>query len=347
MKHRVRARAALIILLAALPFSLMVAVTFGPMPLTLEQVYTALLQGPWAQVPAQAQAVHNVVWLIRLPRLGLSAGVGAALSVCGVLMQAVVRNPLADPYLLGISSGGTLGATAAILLGVGTWLGSGFVGLMAFFGSLGAAACVLLLAGKGLHHGSVRLLLSGTAVSALCGAVSNMILFFSHESGAATQILHWQMGGTGGASWQGNGALFCVLIPVVLFLLTQGNVLNVMLLGDEAAQTLGVDLSRKRWVYLIMGALLAGFSVSQAGMVGFVGLVIPHVVRACTGNDHRTLIPLSALLGAVFLVWADVLCRSLIPGVEIPIGVLTALLGAPFFLYLILPKRYGYGGETV
>ena len=152
MKHRVRARAALIILLAGLPLSLMVAVTFGTMPLTLEQVYTALLQGPWAQVPAQAQAVHNVVWLIRLPRLVLSAGVGAALSVCGVLMQAVVRNPLADPYLLGISSGGTLGATAAILLGVGTWLGSGFVGLMAFFGSLGAAACVLLLAGKGLHH---------------------------------------------------------------------------------------------------------------------------------------------------------------------------------------------------
>lgn len=337
--------AALTVLLLAIPLSLAAAVTFGTIRLPLSQVYQTLLSGPFS--PQGGSTLHDVIWQIRLPRLVLAAGVGAGLSVCGAVMQALVKNPLADPYILGISSGASLGATAAILAGAGlSLLGGPAVGLCGFAGAFLAALAVLSLSRASGSSGTVALLLSGTAVSAVCSSFSNLILFFSNKNEALSAVMHWTMGSLAGASWPGNLLLLAVVAVGVGFFCTQSRTLDLMLLGEETARTLGCELSRWRMSYLVLCALMVGVIVSQAGIIGFVGLVVPHMVRLLFGAGHRRLIPLCAGMGAVFLIWADVLCRSLLPGQELPIGILTSLVGAPLFLWLLARRSYQMGGDA-
>lgn len=339
-------------LIALLGISLVVAVTFGTMPLPVGDVYGVLrykfLYAVFhVQVPADwaaGSALHDVVWLIRLPRLVLGAAVGASLAVCGVVMQALVKNPLADPYILGISSGASLGATLAVLFGVGTVLGVRSVGTMAFVGALVVSFAVMALANLGGRATAVKLLLAGSALSAVCGAFSNFAIYLRNDDHAPTQIVRWTMGGLGAANWQDNGVMVAAAVAGTLFFVTQSRTLNLMLLGDDSAVTLGTDLHRWRILYLILTSLLIGLAVYNAGTIGFVGLVVPHGVRLLLGTDHRRLVPVAALTGAIFLLWADVACRILLPGNEIPIGILTSLLGAPVFLYLMVRHRYGFGG---
>ncbi len=334
----------------ALPLSLLGAVCLGTNPLSPGQVYGVIVHElgcllfrlPIPPQWAPGTAVHDVVWLIRLPRLVLAAAVGGGLSLCGAVMQAVVKNPLADPYVLGASSGASLGAALAILLGIGSGLGGSFVGLMAFLGALVASLLVLILSGG--RGDSLRLILSGAALSAVCSAASNFLIYLSDADHAAAQVLRWTMGSLGAATWPGNGAMALAWALAALFFWSQSRSLNLMLLGDESALTLGVELGRLRLVYLLITALVVGLAVYQAGVIGFVGLVVPHVLRLIFGSDHRRLIPLSALGGGIFLLWADVLCRSVLPGREIPVGILTALVGAPVFLYLMARKGRALGG---
>ena len=341
-------------LLVLLPLSLVVAVTFGTMPLPVGDVYGVLsskmLHAVFGTaVPerwAAGSALHDVVWLIRLPRLVLGAAVGAALALCGVVMQAIVKNPLADPYILGISSGASLGATLAALFGVGAAWGARSVGAMAFVGALVVSFAVVFLANLGGRATAVKLLLAGSALSAVCGAFSNFAIYLRNDDHAPAQVIRWTMGGLGAANWQGNGVMVLAVTAGSLFFLTQSRTLNLMLLGDDCAITLGTDLHLRRMLYLAVTSLLIGLSVYQAGTIGFVGLVVPHGVRLLLGTDHRTLVPVSALAGAIFLVWADVACRVVLPGNELPIGILTSLLGAPVFLYLMVRHRYGFGGGT-
>ena len=343
-------RAVLLALALALPLSLMGAVCLGTVQLPISSVYTVIrcelvhlfLGTPFPEGWAPGTAVHDVVWLIRLPRLVLAAAVGGGLSLCGAVMQAVVKNPLADPYVLGASSGASLGAALAILLGIGSGLGGSFVGLMAFLGALVASLLVLILSGG--RGDSLRLILSGAALSAVCSAASNFLIYLSDADHAAAQVLRWTMGSLGAATWPGNGAMALAWALAALFFWSQSRSLNLMLLGDESALTLGVELGRLRLVYLLITALVVGLAVYQAGVIGFVGLVVPHVLRLIFGSDHRRLIPLSALGGGIFLLWADVLCRSVLPGREIPVGILTALVGAPVFLYLMARKGRALGG---
>lgn len=330
-------------LLLLLPLSILAAVTFGTVDISLGEVYRALLQGP--APPRETQdVVRNVVWLIRLPRLILAVGVGVTLSTCGLVMQAVVKNPLADPYILGVSSGAGLGATLAILLGVGAWLGNNSVGLMGFLGAFLAAMGVMGLANMGGRSNAVKLLLAGTAVSSVCSAFSSFIIYMSNEDKAVSQVVNWSMGSLARAEWGSNVVILAVSGAGGLFFWSQYRTLNLMLLGDESAITLGTDLHRWRLLYLVVSSLMIGFAVYNAGMIGFVGLIIPHIVRMLFGTDHKKLLPVSGLLGAIFLVWADVLCRVVIPGNEIPIGILTSLVGAPVFMYLMARKKYGFGG---
>lgn len=275
----------------------------------------------------------------------LAIGIGIALSVSGSVMQAIVKNPLADPYVLGVSSGASLGATLAILLGVGSFLGSGYVGLVAFAGAFLVSLAVVALANVGGRANSVKLILSGTALSAICGAVSNFVLYvINSSSGAVEAVIRWTLGSLAAAKWETNILMLLVAIAGTLFFWTQHRTLNLMLLGDESAITLGTDLHRWRIVYLLIASLMIGFAVYTAGIIGFVGLIVPHAVRILFGTDHKKLIPISALLGALFLLWADVLCRVLLPRKELPIGILTAMVGAPVFIYLMARKRYGFGG---
>ena len=340
--------AVLIGLAAFLIFSILAAITFGNADLSLKDVYSVIAYKLFhiKSLSAYAEgAVHDVVWLIRLPRVLLALAVGMALSVCGVVMQAIVQNPLADPYVLGISSGASLGATLAIMLGVGGFLGGNSVGVPAFIGATVTSFAVIAIANMGGKATSAKLILAGMAVSAVCSAFSNFVIYITNDKNAATEVMKWTMGSLAGASWSRVGVMLPVTLICVIIFWTQYRNLNLMLLGDDVSITLGTDLHRLRTFYLIVASVMIGFAVYCAGVIGFVGLVIPHVIRILFGTDHRRLLPLSALLGASFLIWCDVACRVILKNSEMPIGVLVSIIGAPCFIYLLVRKSYGFGGS--
>ena len=341
---------ALVMLLLAvlLVLAFLWALSIGTVKLSFVQIYEGIVNqftSGMAIETAGQGPVHDIIWLLRLPRLVLAALVGMGLSVCGVIMQAVVKNPLADPYILGISSGASLGATAAILLGIGVALGENFVGIAAFIGAFAMSLGVLFISNLGGHSNSIKLLLGGMALSAVCGAFSSFIVYFANNKEGMQSIAYWMMGSFAGAKWENLMIIAPIVILAVLFLWTQSRMLNLMLLGDESALTLGTDLHIYRQIYLLVSSLIVGFVVYSAGMIGFVGLVVPHVIRMLVGTDHKRLIPVAALTGAIFLVVADGLCRIIIPRTELPIGILISIIGAPCFVYLMIKKTYGFGGN--
>lgn len=340
--------AIIVVLLALLVVSIVTAVMFGSASLTPEKVY-GVIGYELFHIDSLSQyasgSVHDIVWEIRLPRVLLAMCVGAALSVCGVVMQAVVQNPLADPYTLGLSSGASLGATIAVSLGLGTVLGAGAINIMACLGALLISFLVLVLSGIGGPANTTKLVLAGVALSAICSAFSDFMLYQSQTYEAAAQVTFWSMGSLAAANWQ-KVALATISVGLgVFFFLTQFRRLNLMLLGEEAAITLGTNLARTRNVYLILVSVLVGIAVYCAGTIGFVGLIIPHIVRMVVGTDHLKLLPISALIGAIFLIWADVLCRTIIPNTELPIGILVSMIGAPLFIYMMVTKTYAFGGR--
>jgi len=337
------------LLLAAVVLSLAGAVTIGSVDLEMGDVYRVILYKLFGIGDAEKYgtgSMSDIVWFIRLPRLVLAIGVGMALSISGTVMQAIVKNPLADPYVLGVSSGASLGAALAIILHVGVGFGESYQGIMAFLGAFGASMAVVAMANVGGRATSVKLILSGTALGAICSAVTNFLMYVVNSNdGAANAVMRWTLGSLAGAKWESNQKILVLAVLGAIFFWSQHRTLNLMLLGDESAITLGTDLHWWRILYLAVASLLIGFSVYVSGTIGFVGLVIPHVVRMLFGTDHKKLIPISALLGALFLMWADVLCRVLIPNRELPIGILTSIVGAPVFIYLMVRKKYGFGGR--
>jgi iron complex transport system permease protein len=338
----------MLILAVFLVLAFLWALSIGTVKLSFIQIYEGIVNQFTSGIAIETAGqgpLHDIIWLLRLPRLVLAALVGMGLSVCGVIMQAVVKNPLADPYILGISSGASLGATAAILLGIGVALGENFVGIAAFIGAFAMSLGVLFISNLGGRSNSVKLLLAGMALSAVCGAFSSFIVYFANNKEGMQTIAYWMMGSFAGAKWETLAVIGPIVLLAVLFLWTQSRMLNLMLLGDESALTLGTDLHIYRQIYLLVSSLIVGFVVYAAGMVGFVGLVVPHVIRMLVGTDHKKLIPVSAMTGAVFLVIADGLCRVIIPRTELPIGILISLIGAPCFVYLMIKKTYGFGGN--
>lgn len=340
--------AVLILLALILVMSLFWGLGIGTVKLPLEQIYQAVAEQLTGDLPIEAVGrgpVHDIVWLLRFPRLILAALVGSGLAVCGVIMQAIVKNPLADPYILGISSGASLGATSAILLGVGVSLGSNFVGISAFIGAFALSLAVLFISNLGGRSNSIKLLLAGMALSAVCSAFSSFIVYFANNKEGMQTVAYWMMGSLAGAKWNEIMVIAPVVIISILFFWTQSRVLNLMLLGDETAITMGTDLHIYRQWYLLISSLIVGFAVYASGMIGFVGLIIPHVMRMFIGPDHKRLIPTSALVGAIFLVVCDGFCRIIIPHTELPIGILISMIGAPCFIYLMIKRTYGFGGN--
>ena len=288
--------------------------------------------------------IHDVVWIIRFPRVVLAIAIGMALSISGVVMQAIVKNPLADPYILGISSGASLGATFAIMLGFGAVLGGNFVGVMAFIGALLVSFGVLLLANIKGSATSSKLILAGMALSAVCSSFSNFIIYIANDKTGMQSVTYWLLGSLAGAKWETNIVILPVVIIACIFFWSRYRVLNLMLLGDDVSITLGTDLHKPRDIYLIITSIMIGLSVYCAGVIGFVGLIIPHAVRMLFGTDHKKLIPISALVGAIFMICADALSRIVIPNSEMPIGILISMIGAPVFIYLMVKRSYGFGG---
>jgi len=219
------------------------------------------------------------------------------------------------------------------------------VGVAAFLGAFAVSVGVLFIANLGGRANAMKLLLGGMALSAVCSAFSSFIVYFANDKEGIQTITYWMMGSLAGARWDHMALIGGIIALSVLFFWTQSRILNLMLLGDESAITLGTDLHPYRQAYLIVSALVVGFAVFAAGMIGFVGLVVPHIVRMLVGTDHKRLIPVTALTGAIFLVVADGLCRVLIPHTELPIGILISLVGAPAFIYLMVKRTYGFGGQ--
>ncbi len=290
---------------------------------------------------------YDIVWNIRMPRILAAICVGAALAAAGVVMQAVVKNPLADPYILGISSGASLGATLAVLFGFGLMFGNQSIGAMAFFGALGSATMVYLISSLGGRMTSIKLILSGMAISALCSAFSSFIVYMADDAEGMRTIAFWLMGSLAGAKWFDVFLISIVVFPVLLFFLLQFRHLNMLLLGDVTAKELGTELNVYRKIYLVAVALIVGLSVYVSGMIGFVGLIIPHIVRMVVGTDHKKLFPVAVLTGAIFLLWADVFARSVFEGRELPIGIVTSMIGAPVFIYLMVKRAYGFGKSSI
>lgn len=338
----------LLFLLAALVMSLLAAVTIGSVKISVSDVYNVILYKLFKlgdETKFASGAIHDVVWYIRLPRLILAIAVGIGLSICGVVMQAIVKNPLADPYVLGISSGASLGATLSIALGIGISLGNNYIGICAFIGAFLVSLIVMGISNIGSHSNSIKLLLAGMAVSSVCSAFSSFIVYFVNDKEKIKDITYWLMGSLAGASWSNLNFIFPFIIIGMIFFISQSRILNLMLLGDEVSITLGTDLHLYRQIYLFVSSIIIGLVVYSSGTIGFIGLIIPHLVRMIFGTDHKKVIPLASLLGAIFLIWADVLSRIIIQNTELPIGILTSIIGSPFFIYLMIKKTYGFGGN--
>ncbi len=302
---------------------------------------------PGSSDTAIAEVHREILFLIRLPRVFLAAIVGGSLAVAGVVFQGLFRNPMADPYVIGISSGAALGAILAMLTGASLELaGFSAVPLFAFTGGILTIMLVYGMARVGRSVPVMTLLLAGIAVSAFVSALVSLCTYFAGEK--LHQVVFWLMGGLGGATWSKVRVMFPYALAGYTLIAVYARDLNVLLLGEETAQHLGVETEKVKKILLVGASLLVAAAVSTAGMIGFVGLVVPHLIRLVAGPDHRFLLPASALLGALLLIATDTLARTVIAPAELPVGIITAVLGAPLFIYLLKKRkklRYFGGGE--
>jgi iron complex transport system permease protein len=276
----------------------------------------------------------TIVWQLRLPRVALAAIVGGALAMSGSTYQGLFRNPLADPYLIGVASGAGLGATIVLVTGVpATFAGVGVLPVAAFVGAVGA---VLLAYGVARGSGGLpltTLILAGVAVAALAGAVTTLLMIRSDPD--LRPVLSWLLGGFASARWKHSAVVLVYLVPSAVVMLSYGRVLNVLQLDEAHSTQLGVDVGRAKLVLIGAASLATAAAVAFSGLIGFVGLIAPHAVRLVWGPDHRSLIPMAAIVGAGFLILADLVARTVVSPSELPVGIVTAFCGAPFFLYLL------------
>jgi len=319
---------------AALVASVIAAVTIGPAEIRADEVLASI----WARLGIGESPLSllrdGIVWELRLPRVLTAAAVGAGLAIAGTVMQAITRNPLADPYLLGLSSGASLGAVSVLLLGAAIVLP-----LAAFFGAMLALGLTLLLASSLGAITPTRTVLAGLAVSSLASAITSLVIFWTVTGDSYRQILGWLLGSLAGARWPAVAIAVAGILIAGIPILLRSRVLDAFAFGDVTAASLGVNVSATRWGLLAASALLTGAMVSVSGAIGFVGLILPHAVRLIVGSAHRVLLPMVAIVGAIFLIWADTAARTLFDPRELPVGIVTAIIGAPIFAALLARRR--------
>jgi len=339
-----------LLLLAALLIAVIVfATTVGSVRIPFTTTFDVLLsQLPFVHItisppevfgaPMSLEILHKIILDLRLPRILLAGLVGAALAVAGATYQGLFRNPLADPYLLGVASGAGLGATIAMLIPFGfAWLAFGAVPLFAFIGAIGTVAVVYILARVGKTLPATTLILAGVALNALLSSTTSYLMTISGQQ--LHGIVFWLLGGLYLTKWSEVAVVLpCVLAGIIVIWL-HARPLNVMQLDEEQAQQLGINVEKVKLILLAAATLITSSAICFTGLIAFVGIVIPHAVRLIWGPDHRFLLPLSTLVGAIFLILADTLARSIMPPTEIPVGIITAFCGAPFFLYLLRRRK--------
>lgn len=341
LQHEMRSQWTLGLLGILLLSTLVISVGVGPMSLSMSeslQVAIARLGLIELSVP---QHVVMVVESIRMPRTILGMLVGAALAVSGAAIQGLFRNPLADPGLIGVSGGAAFAAVASIVLGgsvlkpLHDLLGIYSLPMMAFLGGFITTLLVAWIASSRFGTSVTTMLLAGIAINIVTGSGIGIFTYMADDAMLRT-LTFWQMGSLGGATWDNVTAAATMIVVAVVLILRYAKSLNALLLGESEARHLGVDVSRIKVRIILLSALAVGAAVSVSGMIGFVGLVVPHIVRMSLGPDHRYLLPASALLGALFLLLADMLSRIVIAPAELPIGLITAIIGGPFFIGLII-----------
>lgn len=325
------------ILTVILVLSVTLGVSIGPVQIPLSEVWRIAFEkmglskgGNWSQ------AHENIVWLIRFPRVLMAVWVGSGLAIVGVTMQALVRNLLADPYILGISSGASVGAISVLAFNAFAFAGVYAISTGAFLGALLTFVAVF---GLGQKHGKLipgRMILAGVAISYFLSGLTSFISLTSPNPELARNLLSWLLGSLAGANWNELALPAGVLAAGCVFLTLQARSLNALMMGDETAATLGVNLVRFRRELFFVVSLVTGVMVAVSGAIGFIGLMIPHFVRMTVGSDHRRVLPVSAFAGSIFLIWVDLVARTVFAPVEVPVGVVTSLLGGPFFLWLLL-----------
>ena len=340
--RRLTLAAALLLLTVALLASITASVTIGPVQIEPFSVWRIIAShslpfglGSLVDVTDVSLAQQNIVWLIRMPRVLLAAIIGSALAVVGVAMQAMVRNPIAEPYLLGVSSGASVGAVLVILMGWFTFWGQNALSFAAFLGGLITFALVFVLSQRGGRITPLRLILVGIAVSQICGAITSFVTFRARNQEGIQNALFWLAGSVAGARWEHLRLPALALLIGTVLLLLQARSMNALVAGEETAVTLGIDTTHFRAMLMVISALLVGTMVAVAGSIGFVGLIMPHIIRIVFGSDHRRVLPLSALCGAIFLMWVDVGARMVAAPQELPVGVITSAIGGPFFLWML------------
>ena len=335
--RRFSARSLITTLTILLPVVALVSLVTGTVNIAIVDALNATLGN------TTNQQIGTILFDIRLPRILMAIFVGAVLASTGAVMQGLFRNPLADPSLIGVSSGASVGASLMIVAAGGVIQSGALVGLSlvavgAFVGGFVATLLVYRLATSGIGTSVTTMLLAGIAIAALAGALNSLLSYFS-DNDMLRQISLWQMGNLSGASWLKVGIMGAVALLLMILFPRESRALNALLLGESEARHLGIDVQRVKRRLILLTALGVGISVALAGLVGFVGLIMPHMVRLAIGPDHRWLIPASALAGATLLVVADSLARIVVIPAELPTGILTALLGAPFFVALLLQQR--------
>ena len=296
------------------------------------------LLGSFIDSDNMRQSHYYIVLNVRLPRILLSALIGVGLSVVGSTFQSMFRNPMADPYILGISSGASAGATIAIVLGFGGIIGGlSIITLFAFIGALLTVMFVYNIARTGNRVTTLALVLAGVAVGLFLSSVVSLLMFFNRDD--IEKIVMWTMGSVSSATWNKVGILTPVVIAGSMIIMAYARDLNAMSIGDETAKSLGIEVERVNKILLLVSSLIVASCVSTSGVIGFVGLIVPHTIRLIVGSDQRDVLPFSAVSGAIFMVICDTLARNLIPPSEIPVGAITSLFGAPFFIFLLYKNK--------
>lgn len=338
-----RAIVSILVIPAAL-VTIVVALAVGSQSVAFADV-VAVISGKlgFGEPPDVSLAVERIVWQLRLPRIILASIVGGGLAIVGVAMQTLVRNPLAEPYILGVSGGASAGASLFYLGFLPPLLSQTLsMPLAAFIGALLAMTLVYAVARSDVSIHTGRLLLAGVAVGALLAAVTSFVTLASPDPQRMRAVLFWLLGSFSGARWSILALPAAAAGAGLLILIGLSRSMDAMLLGEEPAQSLGVSVEPTKRILIVLTALVTGVLVSYSGVIGFVGLIVPHAVRMVAGVTHRTLLPLSFVAGSLFLIWADLAARIVIPHEELPIGILTAVCGVPFFLVLLRRAPRGF-----
>ncbi|WP_409227879.1 FecCD family ABC transporter permease [Gudongella sp. SC589] len=346
MKDNIRIRSygfTMLVLVVLLILMVGITATIGSASISTIDVYRVVA----SKIPVLGELVdsnsitpsqHSIIWSVRLPRLLLGVIVGAGLSISGASFQGLLKNPMADPYILGISSGAALGAAIAIILKLeAAFLGFSGISILAFVGALIAVTLVYNIGRIRSQVPVTTLLLAGVAVGQFLTAITSLLMVIYNRD--MTKIIYWTLGSLAGKGWNPITTMSVPIIAAMVILLFFSRDINIMLTGEESAKSLGVNVERIKVYILLLGTFITSMAVSISGIIGFVGLIIPHIVRLIVGPDHRILLPASAVVGSIFMVFTDTIARTVISPMEIPVGIITAIFGGPFFIYLLRSKK--------